>query len=167
MDSFDPFAYQNLFYKYKIKVTDEEIDQVLYILKNNKFKNEEQSSTYFSLNILNFPLLINLKQQIVDILDKKNLYLSNNWAQLYNKNDTHATHIHPNSILSGIIYLCDSGSPTLFYDRNFLSYKNPVEKSVLILFPSWIPHEVKPLTNDENRLTISFNTNEKEFRSKS
>ena len=161
MNSFDPFSYQNLFYKYKIKVTDDEINQVLVILKNNKFKNEEQSSTYFNLNILNFPLLTNVKKQIVDILDEKKLYLSNNWAQLYNKNDTHATHTHPNSILSGILYLSETGSPTIFYDRNFSNYKNPVEKNVLILFPSWIPHEVRPLPSDENRLIISFNTKEK------
>jgi hypothetical protein len=114
MNSFDPFAYQNLFYKYKIKVTDDEINQVLVILKNNKFKNEEQSSTYFNLNILNFPLLTNVKKQIVDILDEKKLYLSNNWAQLYNKNDTHATHTHPNSILSGILYLSETGASLKF-----------------------------------------------------
>ena len=47
MNSFDPFAYQNLFYKYKIKVTDDEINQVLVILKNNKFKNEENSFYFF------------------------------------------------------------------------------------------------------------------------
>ena len=161
MKSFDPFAYQNLFYKYKIKVTDDEINQVLVILKNKKFKNEEHSSTFFDLNILNFPLLTNVKKQIVDILDEKKLYLSNNWAQLYNKNDTHAPHIHLNSILSGILYLSETGSPTIFYDRNFLNYKNSVEKNVLILFPSWIPHEVRPLASDENRLIISFNTKEK------
>ena len=50
-------------------------------------------STFFNLNILNFPLLTNVKKQIVDILDEKKLYLSNNWAQLYNKNDSsRATH---------------------------------------------------------------------------
>ena len=73
----------------------------------------------------------------------------------------HAPHIHLNSILSGILYLSETGSPTIFYDRNFSNYKNSVEKNVLILFPSWIPHEVRPLTNDENRLIISFNTKEK------
>ena len=158
MSSFDPFSYQNLFYKHKIKVTDEEINQILTILKHDKFKNEEQSSTFYSLNILNFPLLKNLRKQIVDILNDKKLYLTNNWAQLYNKNDAHEIHTHANSIFSGIIYLSETGSPTLFYDRNFNSFKNLVEKNVLILFPSWIPHEVKPLTNNENRLIISFNT---------
>ena len=161
MNSFDPFAYQNLFYKYKIKITDDEINQVLVILKNNKFKNKEQSSTFFNLNILNFPLLANIKKQILHILDKKKLYLANNWAQLYNKNNAHPIHTHNNSILSGILYLSETGSPTIFYDRNFKSYVNTIEKNVLILFPSWIPHEVKPLTSNENRLIISFNTNER------
>lgn len=157
---FDPFFKQNSFYKYKIKVTQEEINQIIIIIKNKKFKKDLQSNTYINnLNILNFPLLKNIKTQIIKILDEYNLYLTNNWAQFYNKNDSHPIHTHDNSFLSGILYLTNKGSPTIFYDRSFCPYENEVEKNILILFPSWIPHEVKPLKNNEERLVISFNTN--------
>ena len=157
---FDPFSKQNSFYKYKIKVTKEEINQIMIIIKNKKFKKDLQSNTYINnLNILDFPLLKNIKTQIIKILDEYNLYLTNNWAQFYNKNNSHAIHTHDNSCLSGILYLTNKGSPTIFYDRSFCPYENKVEKNILILFPSWIPHEVKPLKNDEERLVISFNTN--------
>tara|TARA_R100001460_G_scaffold71998_1_gene112692 strand:+ start:216 stop:701 length:486 start_codon:yes stop_codon:yes gene_type:complete len=161
MKSFDPFFKQNLFYKYKLKISQDEINQIILILKNINFKNDLQSSTYSHLNILNFPVLKNLRQQIVDILDNHSLYLKNNWAQNYNKDDEHVVHTHPHSSFSGIIYLTSEGSPTIFYNKDFETYKNKVEKNTLILFPSWIPHEVKPLTKNEERLIISFNTEKK------
>lgn len=156
--SFDPFQEQNLFYKYKLQVSQEEIDQILLIINNQRFKNNNQLSTYYTLNILNFPILKNLKNQIITILDNYNLYLENNWVQLYNKEDSHGVHTHTKSHISGILYLCDKGTSTTFYDREFNTYENNVEKNTLILFPSWIPHEVKKLTTNEKRLVISFNT---------
>ena len=143
MKRFDPFIHQNCFYQYNLKTNPEEINQIIFLLKNDK-KLYEQKSTYNQLNIL----------------DKNNLILENNWAQLYNKENKHGIHIHPLSIYSGIIYLNpDKLSPTIFYDRNFeRTYVHEGIKNTLLLFPSYIPHEVKPLHNDEQRLIISFNT---------
>ena len=159
MKRFDPFIHQNCFYQYNLKTNPEEINQIIFLLKNDK-KLYEQKSTFNQLNVLNFPLLKNLRSQIINILDKNNLILENNWAQLYNKENKHGIHIHPLSIYSGIIYLNpDKLSPTIFYDRNFeRTYVHEGIKNTLLLFPSYIPHEVKPLHNDEQRLIISFNT---------
>ena len=58
---FDPFDYQNLFYEYEIKITEEEIKQINILVKNNR-DNQEQQTTFFSLNILNLPLLKKIKK---------------------------------------------------------------------------------------------------------
>jgi hypothetical protein len=159
MKKFDPFEYQNVFYEYEVKITNEEINQILTILKHDKFKNEEQSSTFYNLNILNFPVLKNLKEQIIKILNNQNLLLSNNWAQLYNKENEHGLHNHPNSIYSGIIYVnSNSASPTVFYNHIYESYIHNFKKNTLLMFPSHMGHEVKKLNKNEERLIISFNT---------
>jgi len=155
---FDPFAYQNLFYEYDLNIVQDEINQVMHLVKN--LKSSEQNTTFEYLNILNFPLLKNLRYQVINILEKHNLILQNNWAQLYNKNNKHGIHIHALSIYSGIIYLNpNKPSPTIFYDKNLeKSYVHKGMKNTLLLFPSHVPHEVKPLNKNEKRLVISFNT---------
>jgi hypothetical protein len=157
MISFDPFKKENLFYKYKVKITEEELQQIKILIKHKKYINPLNSSTFFTLNILNFPILKNLKKQITDILEEHDLVLGNSWAQYYNTNNSHGVHIHEVAKKSGIIYLCSKGSPTTFYNRTFEAYENKIEKNTLILFPSFIPHEVKPLSKDEERLVLSFN----------
>ena len=158
MKRFDPFINQNCFYQYDLKINSEEINQIIFLLKDDK-KLYEQKSTFNKLHILNFPLLKNLRSQVINILDKNNLILDNNWAQLYNKEDKHSIHVHSLSVYSGIIYLNpDKLSPTIFYDRNFETYVHEGVKNTLLLFPSYIPHEVKPLNEDEQRLITSSNT---------
>ena len=154
---FDPFEHEHLFYQYKLKITDSEINQVLLLTKNVDIG--YQKSTFNYLNILNFPILKNLKKQITNILDDNKLLLTDNWAQLYNKENEHSIHVHYGSIYSGIIYLKgENPSPTIFYSNRFGSYSHNFKKNTLLLFPSMIPHEVKPLEKDEKRLVISFNT---------
>jgi len=152
---FDPFKKQNSFYKYNLKISEEEINQISILVKSKN--TPEQKTTFQSLNVLNFPILKNLRKQVISILNRKKLILTNNWAQLYNSNDYHGVHIHSGSDYSGIIYV-KGETPTIFYDRNFGHYCEKFENNKMILFPSWIPHEVKPIQSNENRLIISFNT---------
>ena len=71
MECFDPFKYQNSFYQYKLKITTEEINQIIFLLKSD-VGNKEQKTTYNNLNVLNFPLLKNLKSQILIFNCSKN-----------------------------------------------------------------------------------------------
>jgi len=155
---FDPFEHQNLFYEYKLKVNNDEINQILLLTENHDVG--YQKCNYGYLNILNFPILKNLKKQVIDILDKHKLLLLDNWSQLYNKENNHSVHCHYGSIYSGIIYLKGiNPSPTIFYEKIFLNdYVHNFKKNTLLLFPSMIAHEVKPLTKNEERLIVSFNT---------
>ena len=156
---FDPFKKQNSFYKFTLKITKNEINQVLLLVKSRP--TIEQKTTYNYLNILNFPILTNLKEQIISILNRKKLILKNNWAQLYNKKNLHCVHIHTKSDYSGIIYI-QGKSPTVFYNQNFFEHFEHFEDNKMILFPSWVPHEVRPLESDEDRLIISFNASYKQ-----
>jgi hypothetical protein len=159
MKNFDPFIHQNCFYEYELKINLDEINQIIFLIKDNQ-NTHSKKTTYNQLNVLNFPVLKNLKYQIIDILEKNNLLLENSWAQLYNKNDKHGIHIHPFSSHSGIIYLSpDKPAPTIFHDKTFeTKYVHQGVKNTLLLFPSYIPHEVRPLHKNEERLIISFNT---------
>jgi hypothetical protein len=160
---FDPFEHENLFYQYRVKITNDEINQILLLLKNKNLTYTEQPTTYKYLNILNFPLLKNLRKQVISILNNHGLLLENNWAQLYNKNNYHSLHNHYQSIYSGIIYLSGKNcSPTVFYGGFKLKkYLHDFKKNTLLMFPSMIPHEVQSLKKNEERLIISFNTHEK------
>ena len=46
--------FEDYFYKYKIKITEKEIQQLLLFLENNNNR-EEQETTYNQINILNLP----------------------------------------------------------------------------------------------------------------
>lgn len=154
---FDPFEHLNTFYEYTLKITDDEINQVLFLVKsaNTNF----QKSTYKSLNVLNFPVLKNLKEQIINILNTHKMFLGINWAQLYNKKDEHGLHNHRPAFYSGIIYLKGKNpSPTIFYSSHLEPYIYNFKRNTLLMFPADIPHEVKPLNKNEERLIISFNT---------
>jgi|TARA_S200002703_G_scaffold154288_1_gene156869 hypothetical protein len=154
---FDPFEHEHLFYEYVLKITESEVNQVLLLTKD--VNTRDQKTTFEYLNVLNFPVLRKLKKQITDILDKHKLLLDNNWAQLYNKENEHNIHTHYGSVYSGIIYLKGVNcSPTYFYDSLFNSYIHTFKKNTLLMFPSMIPHEVKKLKTNEERLIISFNT---------
>jgi uncharacterized protein (TIGR02466 family) len=98
------------------------------------------------------------------------------WATKTDKFQKHHAHIHPNSIISGIIYLTDHPDATTeFYLPNpwhwtdqFLkigkenskiqiaSVKPTVGK--IVFFPSNVQHSTKPNLNSVSRYTISFNT---------
>lgn len=156
---FDPFEEDNCFYSYKLTINKIIVNQLHFLLSNHN--HVEHKTTYNSLNVLNFPLLKDIRKQVIDILEKHNLRLTNNWSQLYNKNDSHDVHTHPNSKYSGIIYIDGKNSTsTTFYSKDFRPYEHKFNKNTLLLFPSGIPHQVKKLDKDEQRLIISFNTDD-------
>lgn len=169
--SFDPFYREHTFYEYKIKISKKEKEQISLLLKNDKLKqynfyspNDKfhHISTFESGNsVLDIPLLKNIKKQISDILTLQGLKIEMSWAQSYNKGNRHMIHTHERSILSGIIYI-NGTSPTVFYGKYFDPYYHNFNKNTLLLFPSQTPHEVHVLNEDEDRVIISFNTEERD-----
>lgn len=99
------------------------------------------------------------------------------------KGDSHGTHSHPNAILSGVFYLqVPTGSaPLVFHDprqkKHFIYYptKFPSEtnsniiqyepkKGLLLMWESWLEHEVPKNNSVDGRITIAFNLYKPEVR---
>jgi len=99
------------------------------------------------------------------------------WVNVMGKNCTHAYHLHPLSTLSGTYYVQvppGSGSlkiedprlpgfmgspprkPKAKRDNQRFHAFHPVAGQ-LILFESWLKHEVPPNQSDEERISVSFN----------
>lgn len=105
-------------------------------------------------------------------------YITNMWANLANPNRRHGMHIHPNCLLSGVVYIKTPNrcGPTVFVtpnqfvklleptylDKNELNastFVSQPEKGRMLFWPSHIPHAVEQGTADESedRIVVAFN----------
>ena len=105
-------------------------------------------------------------------------YITNMWGNITHPNHLHHMHIHPNCLLSGIIYIKTPANcgPTMFASPRQLSRmiephftaKNeinsdvfifPAEKGRMLMWPSYLPHAVEHGTanEDEDRIVVAFN----------
>lgn len=109
-------------------------------------------------------------------LDKYALELKGFWCNINGKNSYHPDHIHPRSQISGVVYLqCSENSPAIILKdpRAVRLHNVPMVKQnrpenttyasivpsvgKLIMFPSWLEHGVPINTEDEDRISMSFN----------
>lgn len=131
-------------------------------------------------------ILFKIKGLNNKILQKSNEYskrsgfylinkITNSWFNIEEKGSGLKRHSHPNSILSGVIYIqCDSNShPLYFYNPNpFVTYsktntstdysyewiKFSPKQGDMLIFPSWLQHGSDDEINlSNNRTVISFN----------
>ena len=99
------------------------------------------------------------------------------WANLLKPGGHHSAHIHPHSILSGTLYVeVPNGSGAIRFEdpRLPMMMAAPVRRDdapeemrpfatvqprpgLLLIWESWLRHEVLPGTAKANRLSISFN----------
>lgn len=111
-------------------------------------------------------------------MDSSKLILLNSWINLQSKGSRLLFHIHPRSIISGVLFL------KIDNDSSHLAFKNPNPFSLyanyfnnfkesnkynhqycmlkpnvadLVLFPSWLEHGSHIETNSEERIVLSFN----------
>jgi uncharacterized protein (TIGR02466 family) len=95
------------------------------------------------------------------------------WANKANQAGAHNMHVHPNSFISGVYYVTENPTPTMFEDPRYQLrsgitvashsqmeskvFEGPSEAGLLVLFPSWLPHFTESSKFDGIRYTISFN----------
>lgn len=105
--------------------------------------------------------------------------ITQSWLNITQKNEQHHTHAHPNSILSAVLYLntdsedrirfhspYESSSVVNFhnYDKEFTNLYNAaaceflVSKNDLIIFPSFLRHDVPTKNTDGHRVSIAINS---------
>jgi uncharacterized protein (TIGR02466 family) len=124
--------------------------------------------------------IINLSQEAMghlDIVDEMIPEITGMWAVVNSPGSSNRLHNHPFNYLSGVFYLQvpkDSGS-LIFHDpRPQSEVLSPPKKqgenlhtahrvtwepkqNDLLVFPSWLQHEVEINNSQEERIVISFN----------
>jgi len=164
-------------------------EEKFFILNNENFSldNKQYKSPLSSQNLylLNSPELKriksffeetinNYKEDIIEIKDE--LYMTNSWFTINNKEHFHHKHSHPNVFLSMIYYIqCESGDLE-FYTKSSLQEGFNLDYTIkkynifnstkwilktktndVVIFPGWIQHKTTPNLNDEKRIALVAN----------
>jgi uncharacterized protein (TIGR02466 family) len=112
-------------------------------------------------------------------LSGRTIRLTDCWVNIMPPSAAHSLHLHPLSFISGTYYVATpAGCPGLKFEdprldrfmaappkkagarpanRTHATY--PAEAGQVILFESWLRHEVSPNRVDAERISISFNYN--------
>jgi uncharacterized protein (TIGR02466 family) len=125
-------------------------------------------------------LKVHLKNYLESLeydISPKDLVLSHCWVNVMPEGAQHSAHIHPLSVISGTLYLQipKGSSPIKFEDPRLGFFMNsPIPKARaklhnqrflnlkpnegdVVLFESWLRHEVPKNTTKEPRISVSFN----------
>ena len=136
-------------------------------LKKDKHDPEMNLNSYYeAMNNTDESLVFKefINKQLKDIFEKHNLKIKNGWVQKYLKNSYHSLHVHDSDEKSFVWFIegNEKSSPTVFYDVGF-PYINTNQSisfkfipGTLLIFPGFLPHEVRPNKNN-NRLIVSGN----------
>jgi len=122
--------------------------------------------------------LLNYKKNLLRIRDDNEIYITQSWLNVADAGQFHPKHRHPNSIVSGVLFLDENAAgdlPPLRFHRTLDMY--PVEfmfeelnefnancrqfapeEGMLMLFPSLLEHDVERNNSKRTRSSISFNT---------
>tara|TARA_R110000765_G_scaffold367314_1_gene457478 strand:- start:52 stop:612 length:561 start_codon:yes stop_codon:yes gene_type:complete len=165
-------------------INSKECDKIFKLLKTKKVDNHPSlikgKSTHAShANILS-EISINLHRPLQEYSDQSKIKIVNkiddSWFNIQDKESVLKEHIHPNSILSGGLFINVGKKASKLYFHNpnpFVSYtetKEPLntysydwysfdpKKGDLVIFPSWLKHGSNQNKNFyNNRTVISFN----------
>ena len=162
------------------------IDKELDFLKTISYREQKQNGNYRSddsyllrkeefKNIKNF-LGESVQKYTKGILNSdQRLVITQCWANRNPKGSNHHEHVHPNSIISGVMYFqINEKSPPIQFSKekqdgmklNPIKYNNynsetfmlPCKPGELIMFPSSLKHSVPTNQSEEERISVSFNT---------
>jgi len=113
-------------------------------------------------------------KEIYKAKDDVEIYITQSWINYSNKNEWHHRHNHPNSILSGVLYINTNETdkikfydekynnieiePKVFDQNNAKSWWIKVKDGDLLIFPSSLEHEVPKVIGDKQRISIAFNS---------
>ena len=168
---------------YKFECEKTLLDKTLNTLKNEQFSLDRDAlqvrqtynvrlnkdSNYNDIHNWVRSCLNTVKDELQFKCDR--LEITSSWGNVSKKDQWHWVHTHPNSLVSGILYLTDSNASTWFSVDNFWSgssviklkqdhqviHKQPTVSGDLLIFPSTLVHSVDQHRGDQNRYTLSFN----------
>ena len=114
-----------------------------------------------------FEKITDIKDKIESHLWQDNLVVTNSWVNVQGEDSRLNFHNHPNSIMSGAIYLkVDDNSSELYFENPnsmYFNYGEPVSvmpvTGMCLMWPSWLKHGSGQSTNKSSeRIVLSFNT---------
>ena len=188
--------YFNFFCPPPVSVThwDGDCEYIESVIKESMFKRTESNSISLDRRVLDNPSLVDLKSFIHAFVQRytekvfrtnQKIKLLQSWANIENNGDCHPVHFHPNSYMSGVIFVKSApDSPPLILENPFRPYQLSVDlfngvnpdlppnelsdcsrnmseippiPGNIVIFPSLTPHRV-PRSNGGERITIAFNS---------
>lgn len=164
------------------KFTDEEVKTFESFTMVENYYNITTKNNY----VLDHENLLPLKKELVEKCNQYiktvydpiessniNLYITQSWINITEKNQSHHPHKHPNSFISGVLYLMGDDETICFsksdyrmieiVPQNWSRYNSSqwnlkVKKGDIVIFPSSLEHSVPKNENDYVRASLSFNT---------
>lgn len=155
----------------------------LEMIDNNGNLMSKNDKVLGSKELANLKLFIdeqifNFKKNLLHIKDENEIYITQSWVNKSNPNQYHPKHKHPNSVISGVMFVDkndDGNLPPIRFHRTLEMFPlnfsfddlnefnascrefDPVQ-GMLMLFPSLVEHDVDMNQSDRVRTSISFNT---------
>jgi uncharacterized protein (TIGR02466 family) len=140
-----------------------------------------------SQDILNLPEFAELKKictnglkeyfyGLMNVVDDTEIYITESWLNMTVQGEVHHRHWHPNSIVSGVLFLqtdLDAGGEIMFITNkyetlefdvnganlyNSKSWSLPPLPGSMVLFPSSQEHLVEQYKGNTPRISLSFNS---------
>lgn len=107
--------------------------------------------------------------------NRVSLKITQSWLTLTRKGESHHSHVHPNSVVSGVMYINTAREDGINFYReqganwfellreqdtyhNAYRYFIPAQPGDILLFPSDLHHGVREVVEDVERVSLSFNT---------
>ena len=166
--------------------TQEELDYVNSHGKEGMTNRNVGNVTSNNNYILEEPELAGLKEVVTKAINEyikrvykpkyeAEAYVTQSWLNYTAKGEFHHKHEHPNSFISGVLYIhTDQTKDKITFHRsgykqlqlatdNFDIYNSDswwfnVKTGGIVLFPSSLTHHVEDVTADETRISLAFNT---------
>jgi uncharacterized protein (TIGR02466 family) len=120
----------------------------------------------------------NYVKVIINPKEELDFYITQSWLNVTKPGEFHHNHSHSNSIISGVFYISTVEDDKIIFNApntrikerikfelkafnawNSYNWSFPSSNNELILFPSWLDHQVFPNEKSTtDRISISFNT---------
>ena len=140
-----------------------------YILNRKEFKNIKKFLDKACKDYL---------ERIICPKNNIELYITQSWLNYTEENQYHHRHEHPNSIVSGVLYLDSDKANNMIKFFSHIKYQQikpeiddekyniwnssswwfPVETGQLVMFPSSTTHQVDIKKGNNTRVSLAFNT---------
>jgi len=159
-------------------------DEMLF-LNNLEMSSNSGNSISIDGNVLENPEMTNLKQFCLESINNymkntlkpKNsldLRITQSWINITKEGEYHHRHSHANSIFSASFYISTTDEDKIYFYHprksmfeieatdydviNSSSWWISAKQGTMVMFPSWLDHDVQTKSHAGNRISLSFNT---------